>query len=93
MRLIIAPATSKMQEKADDIKREREKGEESEEVQISMLPTSTCMLGSLLVFCLAEGVCRSCLKSLLEYVLVSPVAAGDRMRAVGGETVTRLRIS
>ena len=75
-------------------KKEREKkGEESEEFQISMLPTSTCMLGSLLVFCLAEGVCRSCLKSLLEYVLVSPVAAGDRMRAVGGETVTRLRIS
>lgn len=53
------------------------------------------MLGSLLVFCRAEGVWRNCRKSLFEYVFVRPVAvdSAERMRAVGGEIVTRLKTS
>ena len=49
--------------------------------------TSTCLLGNLLVFCRAFGVCRSTRKSLALYVLVSPVTAGLRNRAVEGDTV------
>lgn len=50
--------------------------------------TSTCVLGSRLVFCLALGVCLNARKSFAVYVLVRPVTAGLRNSAVGGDTVT-----
>ena len=63
---------------------------ESEEQEECKKRTSTCVLGNRLVFCLALVVCLNALKSFAVYVLVRPVTAGLRSKAVGGDIVTML---